>query len=221
MTFTASWLSRELDVASRFGTLRTRTLRRGDVLPADDSGTETALVVLCGSMESQGMALDTGDGLYGSRELTVTSDKAWVLVIHSRHPADSGLAASWRHAPANDSTDGILADTGGFTDMGVRWLATSDTVGSSKLVVATSTFSPSGQHGAHRHPHADEFFIVTEGGGQHLSPQGPIRMAVGDLVLVPAGERHGYRTADNTVTTAVYGYLGAGSLQQAGYELED
>jgi mannose-6-phosphate isomerase-like protein (cupin superfamily) len=43
-------------------------------------------------------------------------------------------------------------------------------------------------------------------------------MGVGDLVLVPAGEWHGFRT--DGVTTAVYGYLGAGSLQQAGYELE-
>lgn len=221
MTIKASWLTEDLDMATVFGTIRTRTLTRGEVLPADDSGTETALVVLSGSMESHGIALGTGDGLYGPRGLTVTSGHAWVLVIHSRHHADSRPAVSWRHAPTKESTDGVLADTGGFTDMGVRWLATSDTVGSSKLVVATSTFSPSGQHEAHRHPHADEFFLVTEGGGHHQSPQGPIRMDVGDLVLVPAGEWHGYRTAEETVTTSIYGYLGAGSLQQAGYELED
>lgn len=220
MTFTASWLTKDLDLTSTFGTIRTRTLTRGDVLPADDSGTETALVVLSGSMESRGITLGSGDGLYGPDELTVTSGNACVLMINSRHRADSTPAVRWRYAPPNRSTDGILADTGGFTDMGVRWLATSGTVGSSKLVVATSVFTPSGEHGAHRHPHADEFFLVTEGGGHHLSPQGAISMDVGDLVLVPAGEWHGYRTAGNTATTSIYGYLGAGSLKQAGYELE-
>jgi quercetin dioxygenase-like cupin family protein len=220
VTVTANWLTKDVDLTSAFGTIGTRTLARGDVLPADDSGMENAVVVLSGSMASRGVALGRGDGVYGRGELTATSDDACVLVINSRQPADSGPAVNWRYASPNRRNEGILADTGGFTDMGVRWLVTSETVGSSKLVVATSVFTPSGEHGAHRHPHADEFFLVIEGGGEHLSPQGPIGMEVGDLVLVPAGEWHGYRTAGGTATTSIYGYLGAGSLQQAGYELE-
>lgn len=207
-------LDKDLNYETAFGTIATRTLTRGEVLPVAD--TETAVTVLNGSVTALGHDLGHGDGVYGPAALEVTSELATVLVLQTE--AAAGTAKLWRYAPADNSADGVLADTGGFTDMGVRWLATADTVGSTDLVVATSTFRADGEHGFHRHPNADEFFLVTSGGGEHLSPEGPIRMEVGDLVHVPAGEWHGFRTTG--VTTAVYGYLGAGSLSLAGYELE-
>ena len=200
---------------TKFGTIRVVTRSHGEALPAEHG--ETAVTVLSGSVRADGVDLAHGDGVYGPAELVVTSDQATVLVLRTH--ANAGPTRTWRYAPADNSADGVLADTGGFTDMGVRWLATTDTVGSADLVVATSTFQADGEHGFHRHPHADEFFLVTRGGGEQLSPDGPIRMDVGDLVHVPAGEWHGFRTT--AVTTAIYGYLGAGSLPQAGYELED
>lgn len=113
----------------------------------------------------------------------------------------------------------VLGAVGGFVDMGVRWLATTDTVGSRSLVVATSTFVPGGSHGLHRHQHADEFFLLLSGAGEHLTQDGPVRLATGDLAFIPAGEWHGFRTDPEITTRTVYGYLGAGSLAQAGYDL--
>lgn len=115
----------------------------------------------------------------------------------------------------------VLGAVGGFVDMGVRWLATADTVGSRSLVVATSTFVPGGSHELHRHPDADEFFLVVSGTGEHLTQDGSVRLAAGDLAFIPAGEWHGFRTDPEITTRTVYGYLGAGSLAQAGYDLCD
>ncbi|MEK8104582.1 cupin domain-containing protein [Micromonospora sp. M12] len=78
---------------------------------------------------------------------------------------------------------------------------------------------PDGHHELHRHPHAEEFFMVLDGGGEHLTETGAIRMGPGDVVLVAAGEWHGYRTDPGVTTTTVYGYLGAASLDEAGYEV--
>jgi len=124
--------------------------------------------------------------------------------------------------PINDCATGrgdLLGALGGFVDMGVRWLATTDTVGSQSLVLATSTFVPGGSHELHRHQHADEFFLVLSGAGEHLTQDGPIRLTSGDLAFIPAGEWHGFRTDPEITTHTVYGYLGAGSLDQAGYDL--
>ncbi len=115
----------------------------------------------------------------------------------------------------------VLGTVGGFVDMGVRWLATTDTVGSRSLVVATSTFVPGGSHELHRHQHADEFFLVLAGAGEHLTQDGPVRLTAGDLAFIRAGEWHGFRTDPEITTRTVYGYLGAGSLAEAGYDLCD
>ncbi len=181
---------------------------------------ETAVLVIGGEAKWADV-LRVGDGVHGSAEL---SGEARLLVLTSRHPAPAH-SRTWRFAPAGDSegqtaADHLLAGEGGFTDMGVRWLATTDTLGTTGLVVATSTFAPGGHHEPHRHPHADEFFLVLRGGGYHHAPDGPVRLDPGDLVHVPAGEPHGFATDPGTVTTALYGYLGAGSLDQAGYEVE-
>lgn len=151
------------------------------------------------------------------------ADHAEEPEIHTGRPGAPGCGRRIA-APVGDcSTDGggVLGTVGGFVDMGVRWLATTDTVGSRSLVVATSTFVAGGSHGLHRHPHADEFFLVLSGTGEHLSPEGPVRLAAGDLVFIPAGEWHGFRTDPAITTRTVYGYLGAGDLAQAGYQLRE
>jgi quercetin dioxygenase-like cupin family protein len=103
--------------------------------------------------------------------------------------------------------------------MRVRWLVCAATSGSTALVVATSTFAPDGRHELHRHASAEEFFMVVEGGGEHLTESGPVRLGPGDAVLIPAGEWHGYRTDPGVTTRTIYGYLGAASLDDAGYEV--
>jgi quercetin dioxygenase-like cupin family protein len=116
---------------------------------------------------------------------------------------------------------GTLREAGGFERMAVHWLATTGTVGSRRLALATSTFTPGGSHDLHRHPDADEFFLVLAGGGDHLTERGRVRLAQGDLAYIPAGEWHGFRTRPGVTTVALYGYLGAGSLRQAGYQIQE
>ncbi|XVV02578.1 cupin domain-containing protein [Actinosynnema sp. CA-248983] len=193
-------------------------LHAGDFTATDE--VEAAALVIAGEAEwaETGAVLRVGDGVHGPAEL---SGEARLLVLTSRHPAPAD-SRTWRfsHADGHIAGDHLLADVGGFADMGVRWLATTDTLGTAGLVVATSTFAPGGHHEPHRHPHADEFFLVLRGGGYHHAPDGPVRLDPGDLVHVPAGEPHGFATDPGTVTTALYGYLGAGGLDQAGYEVE-
>lgn len=224
------WLVNDEVAPGALGMLATLVLADGTDLSDDALGMESAAILLSGTAQWNGgqRLLHPGDGVFrpaGSRcPLTATSDGTRLLLIYGLPGDPDGMPVNagvcWRYVVAGQHTDQTLAATGGFVDMGVRWLVTSDTVGAGSLVVATSMFSPAGHHAVHRHPHADEFFLVVDGAGHHLAPPGPIRMGPGDLVFVPAGEWHGYRTDPDTATTAIYGYLGAGSLEQAGYELD-
>lgn len=207
---------------------------------------ESATVVLTGKgtwIGEANLLLGPGEGVFNPpgtwRGLTPASSETTVLltvygggadVETDGEPAPVTLAGAPQAGgcgchlapPVEDcSTDrgDVLGTVGGSVDMGVRWLATTDTVGSRSLVVATSTFVPGGSHDLHRHPHADEFFLVLSGTGEHLTQDGPVRLAPGDLAFIPAGEWHGFRTDPAITTRTVYGYLGAGSLAQAGYDL--
>jgi hypothetical protein len=45
-----------------------------------------------------------------------------------------------------------------------------------------------------------------------------VSVTAGEAVLVDAGEWHGFRAADGSAVHVVFGYLGAGSLDEAGWE---
>lgn len=203
---------------------------------------ESATLVLTGKGTWIGGAdplLGPGEGVFNPpgtwRGLTPESSAATVLLTvygGGSDPAEEPVMLTGQPDPhgcgrritapvedcATDRGD-VLSAAGGFVFMGVRWLATTDTVGSRSLVVATSTFVPGGSHELHRHQHADEFFLVLSGTGEHLTPEGTVRLAPGELAFIPAGEWHGFRTDPQITTRTVYGYLGAGSLAQAGYQL--
>ncbi|MFF8770953.1 cupin domain-containing protein [Kitasatospora sp. NPDC015120] len=119
------------------------------------------------------------------------------------------------HARAGAGSTPVAGSAG----MAVHWLATDETVGALRLTVAASRFGAGGSHDLHRHPHADEFFLVLTGGGTHLTETTGIPVRAGDLVFVPAGEWHGFRTGPAGPTAALYGYLGAPSLARAGYQV--
>ncbi|MER7703585.1 cupin domain-containing protein [Kitasatospora sp. NPDC097605] len=132
-------------------------------------------------------------------------------------PVPAVPAARGGDADADTAVAG--APIAGSAGMAVRWLATDETVGAHRLTVAASEFGAGGSHDLHRHPHADEFFLVLSGGGTHLTAATEVPVRAGDLVFVPAGEWHGFRTGPAGPTAALYGYLGAPSLARAGYEV--
>ncbi|GAA1395175.1 hypothetical protein GCM10009639_30030 [Kitasatospora putterlickiae] len=141
-------------------------------------------------------------------------------------PALAVPAARSGDAATGDTDTDTTRDPGstaapiaGSAGMAVRWLATDETVGAHRLTVAASEFGAGGSHDLHRHPHADEFFLVLSGGGTHLTESTGVPVRAGDLVFVPAGEWHGFRTGPGGPTAALYGYLGAPSLALAGYQV--
>jgi quercetin dioxygenase-like cupin family protein len=131
------------------------------------------------------------------------------------HAADEGHLVG---AVTDDGT-GTLGADGGFAGMAVRWLVDQAGAGARYITLATSAFEPGGSHELHRHRGADEFFLVLAGGGEHLTAAGPLPIGAGVTVYIPRGEWHGFHTNPGVVTHAVYGYLGASSLDAAGYEL--
>jgi quercetin dioxygenase-like cupin family protein len=237
-THGVQWLvNREL-IPGALGMLMIQALPKGARLPEHQLPVAEAVTfVLSGkgrwNAGGESWPLTPGEGVFnppGSRRaFNAEGDEDSVLLVvygGSADPrdavpqeADGVTGCGCRIAHAVDRGNSPLREAGGFVDMGVHWLATSQTVGTRAVVVATSTFTPGGSHELHRHPHADEFFLVLRGGGEHLTKDGPVRLNPGDLAYIPAGEWHGFRTDPGVTTRTVYGYLGAGSLSQAGYEL--
>jgi len=109
----------------------------------------------------------------------------------------------------------------GFFNLSARWLIDGD-AGSQRLVLGQNTFAPgTGLHDLHRHPNADEFVLVFEGAGSDdILPDGErMPVGVGDAPLVPAGEWHGFHNTGAITSRTIFGYFGASSLDDGGYEL--
>lgn len=238
LTSSVQWLVHRELIPDSLGMLMVQVLAEGDELAAHSLPAESATFVLSGQGDwpagAAAWSLSPGDGVFnapgtcrgfapapGQRSVLLTAFGGTADprdATPGPHPA-ARVPCGCRIARAADRANSALAAAGGFIDMGVHWLATSDTVGTRRVVVATSTFTPGGSHQLHRHPRADEFFLVMQGSGEHLTEHGPVRLGPGDLAYIPANEWHGYRTDPGVTTVTIYGYLGAGSLDHAGYEL--
>ncbi len=73
----------------------------------------------------------------------------------------------------------------------------------------------------HRHRFAAEVLHVLTGGGcRHLGAGLCVPLIEGDLTLVQAGEWHGLRNAGPRPAEVVFAYLGVGSIDADGYELD-
>jgi quercetin dioxygenase-like cupin family protein len=109
----------------------------------------------------------------------------------------------------------------GFIGMNARWLATDEICATGSVVVGASRFAAEGGvHELHRHPEAAEFFIVLSGEGVQLDEDGAeVPVEVGEAALLPRGGWHGFRNTGPEEVRAVFGFLGATSLDRAGYEL--
>lgn len=117
--------------------------------------------------------------------------------------------------------DAALDENAGFIGLGVFWLATRDTLGTDSFLLGASTFDPDGIHEHHRHPRGDEFLFILEGGGEHLTSDEAIPLSAGEIAFIPANEYHGFRNPPGVLTRTLFGYFGAPTLTEAGYEVRE
>jgi quercetin dioxygenase-like cupin family protein len=109
----------------------------------------------------------------------------------------------------------------GWVDMQVQFLVDEARAGSDSLLVGWTVLPPGARHERHRHPNADEFFIVISGSGEIYTDAGMEPAGEGDTIFTPRGLWHGFVNTADEDTVLAWGWSGAGSLEAAGYEVPE
>jgi quercetin dioxygenase-like cupin family protein len=131
---------------------------------------------------------------------------------------DHPLKVAIQGAPSDSS----LTPERGWYDMDVKWLVTRGTMGASKTVVGRTRFPPGGEHALHRHPNAEEWEFIISGVGLKQVGGDSFLMHPGDVCFCPQNVYHGLKNASETEPlVTIWGYCGAGSLEEAGYLLPE
>jgi quercetin dioxygenase-like cupin family protein len=112
-----------------------------------------------------------------------------------------------------------LREEDGWIDMQVQFLIDEQTAGTDQLVFGRTVLPPGAKHDRHRHPRCDEFLLVLSGRGEVYTDDGTEPSAAGDVVFTPAGHWHGFDNTGPDEVLRIWGWRGAGSLEQAGYEV--
>ncbi len=108
----------------------------------------------------------------------------------------------------------------GWVEMQVQFLVDRESAGSDRFLLGRTVLPPGARHERHRHSNADEFFIVLEGEGEIYTDLGREQCGMGDVVFTPRGHWHGFDNTGNRDVVLIWGWSGAGSLEAAGYEIE-
>jgi quercetin dioxygenase-like cupin family protein len=117
-------------------------------------------------------------------------------------------------------SDGSLLEERGWHQMDVKWLITRANMGSGKTVVGRTYFPPGSKHDLHRHPNAEEWEFVLSGEGVKRVGDEAFVIRPGDVVFCPQDVYHGLEnTSETEPLLTIWGYCGAGSLEEAGYIL--
>ena len=117
--------------------------------------------------------------------------------------------------------EGGLRSDEGWVDMKVQFLVDQLKAGSDDLLLGWTVLPPGARHDRHRHPNADEFFIVLSGRGHVYTDDDDQPAGEGDVVLTRRGHWHGFNNTGDEDVALVWGWSGAGSLDAAGYELPE
>lgn len=112
-----------------------------------------------------------------------------------------------------------LREEEGWVNMQVQFLVDQAKAGSDHFLLGWTVLPPGARHDRHRHPHADEFFIVLAGHGLIYTDEDDQPAAEGDVIFTRRGHWHGFNNTGDEDVTLVWGWNGAGSLDAAGYEL--
>jgi quercetin dioxygenase-like cupin family protein len=132
----------------------------------------------------------------------------------SEHP----LKTSEALIPSDDS----LHEERGWHRMDVKWLITRESMGSNKTVVGRTYFPPGSKHDLHRHPNAEEWEFVLSGEGIKRVGDDAFVVGPGEVVFCPQNVYHGLENPSETEPlVTIWGYCGAGSLEEAGYALPE
>jgi quercetin dioxygenase-like cupin family protein len=116
------------------------------------------------------------------------------------------------------NADATLRAEDGWVDMNVKWLITSESVGSRMTVFGITIFPPGARHEIHRHPHAEETEYIIEGHGIARVGDDDVEVSAGDIVFAGTNEHHGFiNTSPTERAVMVWCYGGAASLADAGY----
>jgi len=113
--------------------------------------------------------------------------------------------------------EGLKRDDG-WVDMQVQFLIDKKSAGANH-VVGWTVLKPGARHENHRHHNCDEFFIVLKGHGHIYTDHGDTPSKEGDVVYSPRGCWHGFNNTSNEDVVLVWGWMGAGSIEDSGYEV--
>jgi quercetin dioxygenase-like cupin family protein len=112
-----------------------------------------------------------------------------------------------------------LREEDGWIDMQVQFLIDEQSAGTDQLVFGRTLLPPGAKHDRHRHFACDEFLLVMSGSGRIYTDDGTEPSGAGDVVFTPAGHWHGFDNTGDEDVLLIWGWRGAGSLEQAGYEV--
>lgn len=115
-----------------------------------------------------------------------------------------------------------LSRADGWIDMQVQFLIDSRGAGTRDLVVGRTVLPPGARHDRHLHTDADEFLVVMSGSGEIYTGDDDREPAgAGDVVYTPRGSWHGFDNTGDEDVLLIWGWSGAGNLEQAGYAIPD
>jgi quercetin dioxygenase-like cupin family protein len=111
-----------------------------------------------------------------------------------------------------------LREDEGWVDMQVQFLVDKKSAGANH-VVGWTVLKPGARHERHLHTNYDEFCIVLKGHGHIYSDRGEEPSGEGDVVYSPRGCWHGFNNTSKEDVVLVWGWMGAGSIEDSGYEV--
>jgi mannose-6-phosphate isomerase-like protein (cupin superfamily) len=130
-------------------------------------------------------------------------------------PATKMFRTNMRDVP---KVEGLKREDG-WVDMQVQFLIDKKSAGVDN-VVGWTVLKPGASHESHRHHNCDEFFIVLKGSGHIITDHGLEPSGEGDVVYSPRGCWHGFNNTSNEDVVLVWGWLGAGSIEDSGYQVQ-
>ena len=114
---------------------------------------------------------------------------------------------------------GGLREDDGWIDMQVQFLLDRQSVGTDDFLLGWTVLPPGARHDRHLHRNADEFFVVVHGSGRIYTDDGTAASGEGDVIWTPRGKWHGFDNTGDSDVVLVWGWRGAGSLEDSGYEV--